>query len=150
MLDGEHLIIFHYDGEVEFELNCPQYMGGRQKMRYLLSSVTLNELCKIALEASSWATTFDQITIKYLLHNGRFFSMIDIDDDNDINGLFKSSKNEAKGILLFVLRRLCDEGTFQHNHGNRYVLKLKLYFKPWQYVCSEVIFFVITPYCRSV
>ena len=132
MIVVEHLIIFHYDGEFEFELNRPQYKGGRQKMRYLSNGVTLNKLCKIALEASSWATTSDQITLKYLLHNGKFFSMIDIDDDNDINGLLKSSKREAKWTLLFVSRRLCDEGTFQHNHGNRYVLKLNIYFNSWQ------------------
>ena len=112
MSDVEHLVIFHYDGEFEFELNRPQYKGGRQKMRYLSRDVTLNELCKIALEASSWATTSDQITLKYLLYNGKFFSMIDIDDDGDINGLLKSSKNETKGRLLFVPRRLSDEGTF--------------------------------------
>ena len=132
MSDVEHLVIFHYDGEFEFELNRPQYKGGRQKMRYLSSGVTFNELCKIALEASSWATTSDQITLKYLLHNGKFFSMIDIDDDSDIDGLLKLSKNKAKGILLFVSRRLSDEGTFQHNHGNRYVLKLNIYFNSWQ------------------
>ena len=128
MSDVKHLVIFHYDGDFEFELNHPQYKGGKQKMRYLSSSVTFNELCKIALEASSWAISSDQITLKYLLHNGNFFSMIDIDDDNDINGLLKLSISGAKGILLFVSRRLSDEGTFQHNHGNRYVLKLKLYF----------------------
>ena len=92
MSDVEHLIIFHYDGEFEFELNHPQYKGRRQKMRYFSSNVTFNELCKIALEASSWATTSDQITLKYLLHNGKFLSMINIDYDNDINGLLNHQK----------------------------------------------------------
>lgn len=73
MSDVEHQIILHYDGEFEFELNRPQYKGGRQKLRYLSSNVTLKELFKIALEASSWATTSDEITLKYLIHNDSFF-----------------------------------------------------------------------------
>ena len=63
MLDVEHLIIFHYDGEFEFELNRPQYNGGRQKMRYLSSNVTFNKLSKIALTTSSRATTSNEITL---------------------------------------------------------------------------------------
>ena len=73
MSDVEPLIIFHYDGESEFELNRPQYKGGRQKLRYLSNNVTLKELFKISLEASSWATTSDEITLKYLIHSGSFF-----------------------------------------------------------------------------
>ena len=72
MSDIKHLIN-HYDSEFKFELNCPQYKGGKQKMGYLSSNVTYNELSKIALEALSWATTSDGITLKYLLHNGSFF-----------------------------------------------------------------------------
>ena len=73
MSDVEHLIIFHYDDKFEFEFNRSQYKGERQKMRYLSSNATCNELSKIALEASTWTTTSDDITLKYLLYNGSFF-----------------------------------------------------------------------------
>ena len=127
MSDVEHLIIFHYNREFEFELNRPQFKGGRQKKRYLSSNVTYNELSQIALKALSWETTSDEITLKYLLHNDSLFFFlfyfIDIVDDNDINGLLKLSRSEAKGTLVFISRRLCDEGIFQHTYDNRYVLK---------------------------
>lgn len=84
MSDVEYLLIFHYDGKFEFDVNHPQYKGGRQKIRYLSSNVTYSEMSNIALEASNWATSSEYITLKYLLHNGSFFSIINIDDDNDI------------------------------------------------------------------
>ena len=53
MSDVQHLTIFHYDSEFEFDLNWPQYKGKKQKMRYLSSNTTFSELKNIALEASN-------------------------------------------------------------------------------------------------
>lgn len=122
MSEFQHLTIFHYDGEFEFNLNCPQYKGERQKMRYLSSNITSGELKNIALEASNWKASFEELSIKYILHNGSLFSMLNIDDDNDINGVFKVHRTDPNEILLFVTRRKGEEGGIQHLYHNRLVV----------------------------
>ena len=71
-------------------------------MRYLSSTITFSEPNNMALEASNWDALAEKLSIKYLLHNESFFSMINIDDDDDINGLLKTSKADSFRILLFV------------------------------------------------
>ena len=94
----QQLTIFHCDGTFEFDLNRPQYKGGRHKLRHLSSTITFGELKNMALEASNWDVLAEELSIKYLLHNGSFFLMINIDGDSDINELFKTSKSDSSGI----------------------------------------------------
>lgn len=61
MSDVQHLTNFHYDGEFEFDLNWPQYKGGRQKMRYLSSNIMFSELKNIALETSNWEASSEEL-----------------------------------------------------------------------------------------
>ena len=76
----------------------------------------------MALEASNWDVLAEELSIKYLLHNGSFFSMINIDDDGDINGLFKTSKSDSSGILIFVIRRTGEKDVTVHLYQERLVV----------------------------
>ena len=71
-------------------------------MTYLSSNFMYSNLSNIALEESNWATSSVDITLKCLLHDGSFFSMINIDDNNDIKGLFKFSRSEAHEIIIHL------------------------------------------------
>ncbi|RWR87935.1 hypothetical protein CKAN_01689900 [Cinnamomum micranthum f. kanehirae] len=102
MSDNEVLIIFHYDGEFVFDIIRPVYNGGRQKMRYLPRNITYGSLLNEALEASKWDTKIENLSMKYLHHNGRVFSLIILEDDNDIRGMLKASGNDQKGLYLYV------------------------------------------------
>ena len=53
MSDREVLFIFHYDGDFEFDISCPVYNGGKQKMRFLVTNITYEALVKETIEASN-------------------------------------------------------------------------------------------------
>ena len=75
-------------------------------MRHLRNTITYSELVNVALEASNWEASVEALCIKHLLHNGSFFSLIDIDDDNDVKGMFRASGTDPRNnILLFVAGR---------------------------------------------
>ena len=122
MSDVQQLVIFHYNGTFEFDVNRPQYKGGRQKVRYLLSNISISELKNMALEASCWDVIVEDLSLKYLLHNGSFFSMINIDDDSDINGLFQTCTSKSSGILIFVTRVMGEEDGTVHLYQDRLVV----------------------------
>ena len=103
MSDREVLFIFHYSGDFEFDISRPVYNGGKQKMRYLPTDITFESLVKEAVEASNGESSFIQnISMQYLHHNGRAFSMVSIDDDTDVRSMFKASGDESNGIYLYV------------------------------------------------
>lgn len=79
----------------------------------MASNITFKELKNVALEVS-----YEELRIKHLLYNESFFSMINIDDDNDINGVFKASRTDSNEKLLFATRRKWEEDGIHHqcNH----------------------------------
>ena len=125
MSDNEVLIIFHYDGEFVFDLIRPVYNGGRQKMRYLPRNISYGSLLNEALEASKWDTKIENLSMKYLHHNGRVFSLIILEDDNDIRGMLKASGNDQKGLYLYV-NKSTNIASNQDEEHSRYVLMLKI------------------------
>ena len=97
-------------------------------MRHLPKTITYSELVKVALEASNWEASVEALCIKHLLHNGSFFSLIDIDDDNDVKGMFRALGTYPRNnILLFVARR----------EGDTYATKET---PETRFVCSEIYF----------
>ena len=53
MSGGDLIVIFHYDGDFEFDMICLLYKGEKQKMRFINNDITFNSLINIALEASN-------------------------------------------------------------------------------------------------
>lgn len=100
MSDNEVLVIFHYDGEFDFDINRPTYKGAKQKMRYLPTDISYNYLRDIALEVSKWEVLSDMPTLQYLYHDGFAFSLITLEDDEDIKVMFRVSKNNT--MYLYV------------------------------------------------
>ena len=123
---SEVLIIFHYDGDFQFDIIRPVYNRENKKMRYLPTDITYESLVKKAIEASNWDSSIqrlsiqylyhngqafsmariDDLSIQYLHHNGRAFSMARIDDDNDVKRMLKASGNDVNGIYLYVFNGL--------------------------------------------
>ena len=53
MSGDELIVIFHYEGDVEFDdMIHPLYKGGKQKMRFIQSDITFDSLVKVANETS--------------------------------------------------------------------------------------------------
>ena len=102
MSGGDLIVIFHYDGDFEFDIICPLYKGGKQKMRFINNDTTL--MVNIALEASNWEETSDNISMDYLHHNGHVFSLVAIEDDNDIRCMLSLSRNDTNEIYLYIRR----------------------------------------------
>ena len=50
---SEVLVIFHYDGDFQFDIIRPVYNGGNQKMRYLATDITYDSLVNEAAEVSN-------------------------------------------------------------------------------------------------
>ena len=99
---SEVLIIFHYDGDFQFDIIRPVYNGGNQKMRYLPTDITYESLVNEAIEAFNYDSSIQGLSIQYLHHNGRAFTMASIDYDNDVKRMFKASGNDVNGIYLYV------------------------------------------------
>ena len=102
MSNRKVLFIFHYDGDFQFDISHPVYSGGKQKTKYLSSDISYQCLANQSIESSNWDTASQNLSMQYLHHNGRAFSMASIDDDNDVNLMFKASRNEMNGIYLYV------------------------------------------------
>ncbi|RWR78801.1 Mutator-like protein transposase [Cinnamomum micranthum f. kanehirae] len=102
MSDREVLFMFHYGGDFVFDISRPVYNGGKQKMRFLATNITYECLVKEAIEASNGDSSIQNLTMQYLHHNGRAFSMASIDDDNDVRSMFKASGDELNEIYLYV------------------------------------------------
>ena len=100
MAVNEVLIIFHYDGDFQFDIIRPVYNGGNQNMRYLPKDITYESLVKKAIEASNYDSSIQRLSIQYLHHNGPAFSMASIDNDNDVKRMLKASGNDVNGIYL--------------------------------------------------
>eukprot|EP00268_Persea_americana_P060282 TRINITY_DN7485_c2_g1_i2.p1 TRINITY_DN7485_c2_g1~~TRINITY_DN7485_c2_g1_i2.p1 ORF type:complete len:109 (+),score=18.21 TRINITY_DN7485_c2_g1_i2:66-392(+) len=90
-------IIFHYDGEFVFDIICPVYNGRRWKMRYLPRSITYGMLLNEAIELSNWDADIEDVGMKYLHHNGLVFSLISLEDENDIVGMLMAFGSEQDG-----------------------------------------------------
>ncbi|RWR83613.1 Transposase, MuDR, plant [Cinnamomum micranthum f. kanehirae] len=130
MSDCEVLIIFHYDGNFEFDIIRPVYNGGKQKMRYLSTNITYGSLVAEAIEASNWDSSTKSVSIQYLHHNGRAFSLASIEDDNDVNRMIKASGQDTNGIYLYVSKswnngqcRGGEQYRFQRNDKHRCLLR---------------------------
>ena len=104
MLIDELIVIFHYKGDLQFDMIHPLYKGGKQKMRFIPSDITFESLVKVAIEASHWEVNCEDISIHYLHHNGKVFSLVGIEDDNDIKCMLTLSRVETNGICLYINR----------------------------------------------
>ena len=104
MSNREVLFILHYDDDFEFDISHPIYNGGKQKMRFLATNITYESLVKEVIEASNGESCIQNLSMQYLHHNERAFSMASIDDDNDVRSIFKASASgyESNGIYLYV------------------------------------------------
>ena len=102
MTVNEVLIIFHYNGDFQFDIIRPVYNRENKKMRYLPTDITYESLVKKAIEASNWDSSIQRLSIQYLHHNGRAFSMVSINDDNTVKRMLKASGNNVNGIYLYV------------------------------------------------
>ena len=72
-------------------------------MRFLATDITYESLVKEAIEASNGDSSIQNLSMQYLHHNGRAFSMASIDDDDDVRSMFKASGDELNEIYLYVL-----------------------------------------------
>ena len=104
MSGGDLIAIFHYNGDFEFDMIRPLYKGGKQKMMFINNDMTFNSLVNIALEASNWEETSDNISMDYLHHNGHVFSLVAIEDDNDIRCMLSLSQDDTNEIYLYIRR----------------------------------------------
>ena len=73
MLGGDLIVIFHYDGDFEFDMIRPLYKGGKQKMRFIKSDIKFNSLVNIAPKGPRLEETCDNISMGYFHHNGHVF-----------------------------------------------------------------------------
>ena len=99
---SEVFIIFHYDGDFQFDIICSVFNGGNQKMRCLPTNITYESLVNEAIEASNWDSTIQRLSIQYFHHNGWSFSMESIDNNNDVKRMLKASVNDVNKIDLSV------------------------------------------------
>jgi len=67
-------------------------------------TVTFKALVNIALEASKIEETSDNISMDFLLHNGHVFSLVAIEDNNDIKCMLSLSRDDTNGIYLYMRR----------------------------------------------
>ena len=104
MSGGDLIVIFHYDRDFEFDMIWLLYKGGKQKMRFINSDITFNSLVNMALEASNWEKTSDNISINYLHHNSHVFSLVAIELDNDITCMLLLSRDDTTEIYLYIRR----------------------------------------------
>ena len=82
MSGGELIVISHYNREFEFNMIRPVYKGGKQKMRFIRSDITMPSLVNMTLEASHWEKTCENQTIHYLHYSGDVFLLAAIEDDS--------------------------------------------------------------------
>ena len=94
------LFIFHYDSDFEFDISHHVYNGGKEKMRFLATDITYESLVKEVIEASNGDSSSQNLSMQYLHHNGRAFSMASSDDGNDVRSMFNASGYESTGIYL--------------------------------------------------
>lgn len=106
MTVSEVLIIFHYDGDFQFDIIRLVYNEGNQKMRYLPTDITYEPLVNEAIEASNCDSSIQILSIQYIHHNGWAFSMASIDDENDVKRMLKASGNDVNGIYLYVFNSM--------------------------------------------
>ena len=71
-------------------------------MKYLATDITYEYLVKEAIEASNEDSSIQNLSLQYLHHNGRAFSMASIDDDIDVRSMFKASGDKLNEIYLYV------------------------------------------------
>ena len=102
MSDREVLFIFYYDGDFQFDISRSVHSGGKQKMKYLSTDISYQCLANKAIKSSNWDTTIQNLSMQYLYHNERAFSMVSIDDDKDVRLMFKASGNETNEIYLYI------------------------------------------------
>ena len=104
MSNNEVLVIFHYDGEFDFDIDRPTYKGGKQEMRYLPTNISYSYLRDVALEESKWEALSDMPVLEYLYHDGFAFSLITLeeDEDEDIKVMFRPLVNKTNGLYLYV------------------------------------------------
>ena len=100
MSGGELIVIFHFDGKFEFDMIHPVYKDGKWKMMFIQSDITFRSLVNIDLEASHWEETYENLTIQYLHHNGHIFSLVALEDDNDIKDMVTLARDNTNGIYL--------------------------------------------------
>ena len=88
-------------------------------MRYLPRSIIYGVLLNEAIELSNWDADIEDVGMKYLHHNGLFFSLISLEDENDIVGMLMASGSEKDGLHVYVNRKL--HAVNNQREGSRYV-----------------------------
>ena len=73
-------------------------------MRSIPSYITFESLVKVDNETSHWEVNCEDISIHCLHHNDRVFSLVGIEDDNDIKCMLTLSRVETNEICLYFNR----------------------------------------------
>ena len=89
-------------------------------MRYLSTDITYGSLVAEAIEASNFDSSTESLTIQYLHHNDRAFSLASIKDDIDVNRMIKVSGYDTNEIYLYVSNS-CNNGQYRGGEQYRYV-----------------------------
>ena len=83
----------------------PVYNSGNQKMRFIRSDITFHSLENIALEASHWEETCENLTIHYIHQNDHVFLLATTEDDSDIKCMLTLTRDNINVIYLCINRR---------------------------------------------
>lgn len=57
------------------------------------TNITYSSFFNVALEATNWEATIENLRIKYI-HHKAIFSFINVNDGNDIKRMFKALRND--------------------------------------------------------
>ena len=66
MSEDKTFVVFHFDGEFDWNTTNPVYKGGEQKMMYLTNFTKYSTLFQNALQATKLVENHESIEIHYL------------------------------------------------------------------------------------
>ena len=92
-------------------------------MRSIGSDITFSELMDITLETTHWEETCENLSIRYLHHNGHVFSLAAIEDHSDIKCMLALVNQKTNEIYLYINRRPMGSATHIREH-TRYINNL--------------------------
>ena len=111
MSEDETFVVFHFDGEFDWNTTNPVYKGGEQKMMYLTNFTKYSTLFQNALQATKLVGNDESIEIHYLHNNRQTFTLIKVANDGDVNAMLKVSRDNVNGLYLYVSKNTdCSRG----------------------------------------
>ena len=96
----ETYVVFHFNGEFDWNTTNPVYRGGEQKMMYLSNFTKYSTLFQSALKGTKWVENDEAIEIHYLHNNRQAFTLIKVANDGDVNAMLKVSWDNVNELYL--------------------------------------------------